>query len=96
MSEKGVSVAYTPESDILPFARRHDRDDVAGFVVEEGRMTSRVVTAHLTWSRSPERSRFPTLERFADLWSWLKMAIEESTEWCSEDELKRLRERDSG
>ena len=90
-----VSAGSQPESEILPFARRHDRDDVAGFVVEEGRVTPRVVVAHLTWSRSPERSGFPTLERHADLWSWLKVAVDESTRWCSEDELGRMRDGDS-
>lgn len=56
-------VAWPNESlvrDLEPFCagvRRYD--DLAGFVIEEGSVSRRVVVVHLTWRRAPERGRFP-------------------------------------
>ena len=45
--------------DFLPFARRQDRDDVAGFKVIKGEVRSAVVQVHLTWIGKLERESKP-------------------------------------
>lgn len=76
-----------PVRDIYPFARRQDNDDVAGFVVRPEGFTGEVVIAHLTWSGQPETKGYPTLVQFPDFWNWLKAVIDDSAEWCSEEDL---------
>jgi hypothetical protein len=82
-----VSGGSQPEGDILPFAVRQDRDDVAAFVVEAGVVTEAVVIVHLTWKQGPELPGWPSVQRFRDFWSWLKVAIDDTAEWASEEEL---------
>ena len=81
-----VSSGSQPERDFLPFARRQDMDDVAGFVVEQGAITSKVITVHLTW-QAAEVKGFPIIERHPDIWAWMKGAIDDTAGWCSEDDL---------
>ncbi len=77
--------------DWMPFARRQDTDDVAGFVLERGKPTGTVVVVHLTWSGQPEQRGWPSMERYEDFWAWLrKDAIVATSEWASEPALKEL------
>ena len=76
-----------PERDFLPFARRQDNDDVAGFVVDGSGVTAKVITAHLTWVGGAERQGYPHITRYADIWEWLKAVIDETAQWCSEEDM---------
>jgi hypothetical protein len=76
-----------PERDFLPFARRQDQDDVAGFVIEQGTVVNKVISVHLTWSGRAESGGFPSIDRYSDIWEWLKEAIDETARWCSEEDL---------
>jgi len=56
-SNSGLRREYTLEAsggsvterDILPFAHRQDCDDVAGFVVDSGKVRDEVIVVHLTY-----------------------------------------------
>jgi hypothetical protein len=76
-----------PERDLLPFARRQDNDDVAGFVVDGSGVTTKVITAHLTWTGGAERPGYPHVTRYPDIWAWLKAVIDETAAWCCEEDL---------
>jgi len=64
-----------PITDWFPFARRHDQDDFAGFVIEEGQIRPEVAVIHLTFVGHPERPPWPRLRRFPTLWSWLQEEV---------------------
>jgi hypothetical protein len=77
--------------DLLPFAERKDRDEVAGFVVEGGRIREEVALVALTWRGRPEKPGWPALQRFEDLWVFAREAlIEDAREWANEEGLQRL------
>lgn len=77
--------------DWMPFARRQDTDDVAGFVLEQGKPTGTVAVVHLTWSGQPEQRGWPSIERYEDFWAWLRKDVLPTTrEWASESALKEL------
>src|SRR5262245_30793579 len=81
---KEVGGGSQPERDFLPFVRRQDEDTVAGFVVDGGKVGPAVIEVHLTWTGRAEREGFPSVDRFRDIWEWLKAAIDETAGWCSE------------
>lgn len=78
------------EHDIYPFARRQDQDEIVGFVVRDGIVMEAVLQVHLTWKSGVEVAGFPSTTRFADLWQWLKSAIDDTAEWCSKEALDAL------
>ncbi len=82
-----ASEGSVPERDMLLFAHRQDCDDVAGFVVEDGKIRDDVIVAHLTYRGGPEVPGYPSVERFASFWEWLKSAIDDTAEWCDEESL---------
>ncbi|MFN7133097.1 MAG: hypothetical protein ACK4N5_13545 [Myxococcales bacterium] len=80
-----------PIKDWMPFARREDTDDVAGFVLEKGKPSGAVAVVHLTWRGAAEQPGWPSLERYEDFWAWLrKDALESTRQWASEPALKEL------
>jgi len=85
-----VSGGSQPEQDFFPFARRQDQDDVAGFVVEHGTVTGKVIEVHLTWRGLAESSGWPGVERYDNVWEWMKTVIDETAAWCSEDRMPSL------
>jgi hypothetical protein len=77
--------------DLLPFAERKDRDEVAGFIVEGGRLKQEVALVALTWRGRAEKPGWPALQRFDDLWVFAREAlIEDAREWANEEGLQRL------
>ena len=58
---EGIRKEYQLETgkDIIPFARRQDNDDIAGFDIMNGNPTSKVLTVHLTWSGKNESNGYP-------------------------------------
>lgn len=77
--------------DILPFARRQDNDDLAGFEVLNSTVRSKVITVHLTWSGKRENLAFPRTKESKDLLEWISVVvIPETKEWMTEEELKDL------
>jgi hypothetical protein len=77
--------------DLLPFAQRKDRDEVAGFIVEGGRIHEEIALVALTWRGRPEKPGWPALQRFEDLWVFAREAlIEDAREWANEEGLQRL------
>ena len=57
--------------DCLPFAQGGEKDDIAAFVLDDGRCTGAVVSVHLTFSKKPESEGWPGLWRHRSLWEWL-------------------------
>jgi hypothetical protein len=57
--------------DCLPFAQGGENDDVAAFVLENGRCTGAVISIHLTHSKKPESDGWPGIWRHRSLWEWL-------------------------
>ena len=81
----------TKVRDLLPFAQRKDRDEVAGFVVSGGRVTDEVALVALTWRGRPEKRGWPALQRFPDVWVFAREALlEDAKEWANEEGLARL------
>lgn len=76
--------------DLLPFAVRQDMDDVAGFIIENGVVQDEVIVAHLTWHGKAEVKGYPSIHRYSSLWSWLKDCIDDTAEWCNEEDLEDL------
>jgi len=85
-----VSTGSQPWADVLPFARRQDRDDIAAFHVKDGIPQDLVLEIHLTWSAGPERPGYPGVQRYDDFWAWLQSAVADSGQWCNEDDLRHL------
>ena len=70
---KGMKERY-PNSDLVPFARRQDNDDVACWEKEGG--NEKVVIIHDYASSGWEKDReFPTF------WGWFKQAIDDMIEY---------------
>lgn len=81
----------TGDLDFYPFARRQDRDDVAGFEVIQGQIQEAVISVHLTWVGHKEREGFPSFSRYKDLFEWFQQEILPDTqEWMCEEELQEL------
>ena len=85
-----VSGGSQPVSDCLPFARRVDKDDVAAFIVKDGRVTERVIDVHLTWRGRAENAGFPSMCVYDTIWAFLKAAIDDTAERMSEEEVEDL------
>ena len=79
-----------PVRDILPFAFAQHMDDVAGFVVADGVVTSQVCITHLTWRGGPESPGWPTSALLPGIWDWLRLISAESQAWCTPEELADL------
>ncbi|MEM9508649.1 MAG: hypothetical protein AAGA16_13345 [Cyanobacteria bacterium P01_E01_bin.35] len=76
--------------DFYPFARRQDSDDVAGFKIKNGKITSTVVSVHLTWTGRREQKGFPRKNEYKNMFEWLKQeVIPDTLEWMSEEELQK-------
>ena len=86
----GIRNEYQKETalDIIPFARRQDNDDIAGFKVIKGEIQKTVLTVHLTWTSKPERNGYLRTKESSDLFEWIKnIKLRDSEEWMTEDEL---------
>ena len=79
--------------NFYPFANRQDCDEFAGFIVNNGDIQSSVVVVHLTWKGSREVRGFPIRTEFKNMFDWLReVAIPDTCEWMSEEELNDLEE----
>ena len=90
----GLRREYQKETgeDFYPFARRQDRDDIAGIKVMDGIIQSGVISVHLTWTGKREKDGFPTRIEYNDMFEWLKgQVIPDTAEWMSEEELTDLK-----
>jgi len=93
MNSEGIRREYQAETglDIIPFARRQDNDDIAGFRVEKGVIKKNVLSVHLTWSSKLERNGYPITRESIDLIEWVQdIMIPESKEWMAEEELEDI------
>jgi hypothetical protein len=92
-NQDGLRAEYQKETgeDFFPFARRQDRDDVAGFKVVNGDIKNTVVSVHLTWSGKREQEGFPKRTDYRDMFEWLKNeVIHDTWEWMSEEDLQDI------
>ena len=92
----GLANEYYLETgkEMIPFARRQDNDDIAGFEITEGVVTSKVLTVHLTWTSKLEQEGFPYTRISGDVFSWLiEVVFPETKEWITEAELERINRR---
>jgi len=64
---------FSPGTDCWPIARRQDMDEMAGFLLTDGRVEERVVSVHLTWGAQ----MYPLSEQavYADFWAWLTREV---------------------
>jgi hypothetical protein len=91
--QEGLRKEYQKETgeDFYPFARRQDRDDVAGFKVVNGEILSTVVSVHLTWVGKREIEGFPARAEYKNIFSWLsEEVLSETAEWVTEEDLEDL------
>lgn len=97
---KEYALEMDATSDILPFAERQDRDDIAGFLVVNGMVLDHVHTFHLTWAGKKDTywlrrgERPPPLNKtdlptFANWFATVMMA--DSIEWMSEEDLEAIK-----
>ena len=74
--------------DIYPFAKRQDRDDIAGFKIIEGKVKSTVISVHLTWAGKREVDGFPLIKEYPDIFNWLtEEVVPETIDLMSEEDL---------
>jgi hypothetical protein len=86
----GIRKEYQKETgqDILPFARRQDKDDIAGFKIINGEIQRIVLTVHLTWTSRLESKGFPSTRESSDMIEWIKdIMFPDSQDWMTEDGL---------
>ena len=89
----GLRKEYQLETgkDIIPFARRQDNDDIAGFEIIDNEIQNKVITVHLTWSSKMEREGYPNLKDSIDIFKWLEnIVIPETKDWINEEELNDI------
>ena len=89
----GLRKEYQLETgkDLLPFARRQDNDDIAGFEVIDNLASPKVLTVHLTWIGKPEAPGFPRTAESTDMLAWLsEIVLPETQDWMDERELADL------
>lgn len=86
-------------SDILPFAERQDREDIAGFIVVDGVIQDRVLEMHLTWAgardmywlKPGEQPPPLDLDKYPSFQDWLvQVMLADSLEWQSEEDLTAI------
>ncbi|QNF33296.1 hypothetical protein HUW51_11360 [Adhaeribacter swui] len=93
MDSDGLRQEYKSETgkDILPFARRQDNDDLAGFEIIDSVVQSKVITVHLPWTGKREREGWPRTKNSTDLLNCLnEVAIPDTRDWMTEEELEDL------
>ena len=86
--QSGYERETDDDSGWLPFMRRQDCDDVAGFVVDKSKVTPQVVVVHLTWSGAIEPKGYPLKQgplSFSEFMA--QVVVPDSQEWMSEVEL---------
>lgn len=59
MENRRIEYQRETGRDLMLFAERQDREDIAGFEVLDRRVSSEVLTVHLTWSGKKESGDFP-------------------------------------
>jgi len=92
-SSEALSKEYNLETGkyLLPFARRQDNDNIAGFEVIDNVVYKNVITVHLTWSSKPEKKGYPVLRESKDMFTWIsEVVLPESKEWVNEEELSDI------
>lgn len=78
-------------NDMIPFARRQDNDDVAGFDLSDSEVTSKIISVHLTWKSKQESNGFPLTRESRDIFDWLTTIVIPATQqWMSEGELSDI------
>ena len=65
----------SPIKDCQPFAASGASDDMAAFVIEDGRVTEKVISVHLTWAGKPEVEGCPACAVFDNFWSFLREGL---------------------
>lgn len=75
--------------DVYLFARRQDRDDYAFFVVRDGKIEDKVVTAHLSFAKQFEvKSPLRYSSISCNFTQWLaEVVIPDIAEWMTEDDI---------
>lgn len=61
--------------DIVPFAAHQCQDDYAGFIVEDGVITDKVLVVHLTWRGDTEIEDYPDITIYNSFWEWLEKGV---------------------
>ena len=90
---EGIRKEYQLETgkDIIPFARRQDNDDIAGFDIINRNPTSKVLIVHLTWSSKNESNGYPIVKTSENIFDWIKNGVIPATEdRMSEEDLEDL------
>lgn len=86
LQQETASPNPSPVKDFQPFAWTGANDDVAGFIIRDGVVTSEVVVVHLTWTGRPEHPDYPGMTRYADVWRWLAECVVPEMKYAAENE----------
>ena len=84
---------YNVESnkEIIVFARRQDKDDIAGFEVVDSVIITRGLTVHLTWTNKLERAGYPVARATSSILKWINdVVFDDTKDWISEAELEDI------
>ena len=65
----------SPVKDFLPFAVHQCVDDYAGFVIENEKVTEKVIVVHLTWRGDVELDSYPNITCYDSIWQWLELQV---------------------
>ena len=61
--------------DFIPFAEYQGPDDYVGFIIEDGRVTEKVIEVHLTFKGKVELPGYPQYELYGSFWGWLESEV---------------------
>jgi hypothetical protein len=70
--------------DFQPFAKHAAYDDLAGFVIRDGRVTTEVLFVHLTFKGRAERPGWPNMTLYDDVWTWFADCVVEDMRLVTE------------
>ena len=77
----------TRDIEVRTFARRQDCDDFAGFIVESGEITDRVICFHPSFGGT--KNDYLIDSEIDGFWTFLtKVVIPDTVDWASEDDLE--------
>ena len=92
-AERAFSIESNCGQRVEVFARRQDNDDCAGFIIDGGEVTHRVIYFHPSYGEQPNpgivTSEHPDIHDFV-----AKVMLPDTQDWESEDEFEDLTQRD--
>lgn len=63
----------TPYKDFMPFAEYMWHDNYAWFIIENWKITEKIIDVHLTFRWDTEYDWYPTYDIYNNFWEWLEL-----------------------